>query len=344
MTNEKKTSILDWAPTITGGIQMLGSLFGKSQKKRQEELNEVNEASNKRMANYEQELRMNYRDTDLESRLAAARKAGVSRTAILGGGMAPTGSGASVSSAPGATASDEASMSNAGTNKAIAAANLALMGAQTKNIEADTKQKEAGAENLGADTTKKTTETANNRLDGEMKKIDLLTKGLTQSTTIEQIKTNLTETEAKITKLNAEGLIGQNEAQYLQQSFKTRIAQTIQNVAKTSGEIELSKSQARYLTEQIAVEYKKLDFAKMSLDQQKQIVADTLDSMIEGKWIDAGSRIVGDLINLIPSVKGIFGKVENMVTTTETDNYNKDGEHTGSKRTTTNSTKPARRN
>ena len=102
---------------------------------------------------------MEYRRTDLEERLAAAREAGVSRTAILGGDMAPSGGGATVSGVSGGGASDAAAMTNAQTNKAMAAAQLGLMAAQTANVNADTKQKEAATINTGADTEKKGAET-----------------------------------------------------------------------------------------------------------------------------------------------------------------------------------------
>lgn len=340
MENENKTSILNAAPSIMGAAQWASNLLGIGQKRamrqqveQQGRLNEINAKTAKELADYEQKLKMDFRASDLGARLKSAEENGVSRVAILGGSMSP-GQGATVSPISGGSAANAAEMTNAQTNKAMAAAQLGLMTAQTANINADTKQKEAGAANLGADTAKKGVETAGGRLENEMKKIDLLTKGMTQQTTIEGMRADVEKTYSEIVKLNAEGLKGQNEAQFLQQTFTSRVAQTLQNAVKLSGEIELNKAQARYLAEQIKVEYKKLDFAKMSLDQQKQIVADTLNTMIEGKWIEAGSRVVGDLINLIPSVKGIFGKVENLVETTETDSYDAEGNHTGSRRTT----------
>lgn len=336
-------ALKDTAGGIVNGAALLGSYLGIGEKRQDQrqlrqdrKLGEQAVGRSKELADYEQALKMKmWNDTNYSAQLKAAEKAGVSKVAAIGGGGAGVGQGASVNSASGTGAADAASTANANTNRMMANAQLGLMTAQTANINADTANKEAVTENTGADTTKKGVETNNLRIEGEMKKIDLLTKGMTQQTTIDSIKASLEKTQAEITKLNAEGLIGQNEAQYLQQTFTTRVAQTIQNLAKTSGEIELNKQQAITLVKHIQVEYAKLDFAKLSLDQQKQIVADTLDSMIQGKWIDAGSRIVGDLINLIPNVKGIFGKVEDMVSKTETDTYDKDGNHTGTRVTTT---------
>lgn len=146
--------LLDNAGTIVGTLGTIAGWAGvgegrqdRRQIAQQGKLNEVNEASNRRSAGYEQALKLQmWKDTNYKAQLEQAEIAGVSKAAAIGGGTGGA-QGASVSSVGSGSAADAASTSNARTSSIgmgmQLASQIALQNAQKENIEADTVNKKA---------------------------------------------------------------------------------------------------------------------------------------------------------------------------------------------------------
>lgn len=149
--DNKGGGLLSTAGSIIGGLGTIGGWLGigegrqdRRQIKQQTKLNEVNEATAKRMADYEQELKMKmWKDTNYNAILGEAQKAGVSKAAAIGGSVGGT-TGASVGSVGGGSAADAASTTNARVAQQQQAMQLgsqiALQGAQKNNLDANTKK------------------------------------------------------------------------------------------------------------------------------------------------------------------------------------------------------------
>lgn len=160
MEEQKQGWLKANAGTIMNGIQWASNLLGIGHKKQdrrqvaqQKRLNEVGEASSKRLADYDHELKMKmWNDTNYGAQLAQAEKAGVSKAAAIGGGGAGVGQATTVGSTSGGQAADAAATENANTNKAMALAQMANIQANTEKTKAETQNIAPQGDKIKADT------------------------------------------------------------------------------------------------------------------------------------------------------------------------------------------------
>lgn len=324
------------ASALTGGLtgivgQGLGAIFGamndRRQLRQQQKLTDMQQKANQEIGQFNHGLAMDmWNKTNYGAQMEHIKEAGLNPALIYGnsgaGGSTVGGNASGVSGGQAANAAQTEGM----------ALQHGMMQSQINLQESQARKNNAEADDLEGLTNPSKEKLKGMQTERWRNEIKLWIESATKTTNVEMINKGLDKLDAEIFKLNQEGLSSANEAQFLQQTFLTRVEQMTQKLFETKEGIKLTKAQIEGITNWMTIESKKLDFAKMSLDQQKQIVADTLSSMIEGKWIDAGSRIVGDLIQLLPNIKNIFGKTEEMIETwKESDNYDAEGNQKGSR-------------
>ena len=332
---------------VTGGITGavgtgLGAIFGgmqdRRQLKQQQKLTDMQLKANQAAASYNKDISMDmWNKTNYGAQMEHIKAAGLNPALIYGtsgsGGSTIAGTTSGVSGGQAANAAQTEGM----------ALQHGMMKSQIDLATSQARKNNAEADDLEGTTPQGKEKLGLMRLDKEMKKIDLWIKGITQSPTVESVRKGVDKLDAEIYKLNEEGLITASNRQFTQDTFKQRVAQLTKSLVQQDKNIQLTDEQAKQLVNWMAIESDKLKLYDKNLEQQKQMLADQLKTILTGKWIDAGSRVIGDLINLIPSIKGLFGKLDKVETLTEVDRFDAEGEHKGSTRTTTTSTKPAGR-
>lgn len=138
--------------------QVFGSIFGKSQDKRQvkqqQKLNDIAEATNKRMIDYSNagqeamQMRM-WENTNLPAQIEMAKKAGMSISSIYGGSGAGGTTAGAGGSGGGTVSASSADGGAARAGMGLQMANqIAMQQAQIENLRANTQKTEAEAENI----------------------------------------------------------------------------------------------------------------------------------------------------------------------------------------------------
>lgn len=292
-------ALKDYAGAIVNGAAQIGSWLGIGEKrqdrrqvKQQEALTGVQEAANKRMADYEQELALKmWKDTNYGARLQQAELAGVSKAAAIGGSGTGT-QGASVGSVGGGSAADAASTQNAKTaslqqNMALAS-QVALMKAQKENIEADTENKKVdAAKKSGIDT-------------------DVAKQGLEQAKQTQQAIVDKAVKDALIageewTKKGAESQEANRGLEDRLKKIKAEgIGAILQNEA-TKTSIKVDKAKITQMAEQIAQGWEGLK------QNDKKIAIDRFKEEIKAQYpglMDVMGRGVDDTIEALFNLKG----------------------------------------
>lgn len=306
----KKMALQDYAGAIIGGANLISSTLGlgnKQQVKQQDRLNKINEQSNKRMADYEQELKMKmWQDTNYTAQLKEAEKAGVSKAAVLGGGGPGTGQGASVSSVSGTGAANSAEQQRANTENAMAIAQIA-------NLNADTKKKEVEAGKIGgADTENTIADTAVKKATA---KIQEVAARVANDTEQDQIKAITYATNEQVEKAREQF----HKAQVAEEGQQAEIAK-IKSAAISEGlnailienQIGKTRAETRKITEEIKQNWQKVAQGWKGLNlQEKSIKLQEFKTEIEAQypnvWNVAG-RAIDDMITEIVTLGGKLGE------------------------------------
>lgn len=290
---------MEAAGAAVAATNMAGNWLGignkrqdKRQLKQQTKLNEINSATAKNLADYEQNLKLKmWKDTNYSAQLDQARLAGISKAAAIGGSGTGT-QGASVGSVGGGAAANAAETQNARTaslqQNMQLVSQLALQKAQKENIEADTANKQADAnKKSGIDT-------------------DVAKQGLEQAKQTQQaivdkaVKDALTAGE-QYTKTSAESQEANRGLEDRLKAIKANaLGAIIENEAKKTG-IQVDKAKIKQISESIAQGWEGLKQGdrKIAIDKFKEEIKANYPSMM-----DVFGRAMDDSIDALFNLKG----------------------------------------
>lgn len=291
--------LMEAAGAAVAATNMAGNWLGignkrqdKRQLKQQTKLNEINSATAKNLADYEQNLKLKmWKDTNYSAQLDQARLAGISKAAAIGGSGTGT-QGASVGSVGGGAAANAAETQNARTaslqQNMQLVSQLALQKAQKENIEADTANKQADAnKKSGIDT-------------------DVAKQGLEQAKQTQQaivdkaVKDALTAGE-QYTKTSAESQEANRGLEDRLKAIKANaLGAIIENEAKKTG-IQVDKAKIKQISESIAQGWEGLKQGdrKIAIDKFKEEIKANYPSMM-----DVFGRAMDDSIDALFNLKG----------------------------------------
>lgn len=286
------------AGNVINGIQTVAGLFRnrKKEERRQDErqltqqgkLNDQSEGMSKRLADYENDLKMQmWRDTNYGAQMDEAVKAGLSKVAVLGGssGGGATATGASVTQAGGSQAANAAAASQAESQAKITEA-------QIKNLNADTAKKEAESGNIAADTELK-------GLDAEWKNIDNKVKSATADNAIDIVAS---EAARQIEGLKHD----KDKTGLLINTFEERVGEIknkaiqvgLENLAIKQG-IELDQARVKEIANNIIMRSKELDATYAGQTVSKENMEQLTNTMLVQAGIQATGQILKGFTDIL---------------------------------------------
>lgn len=259
--------------------QVFGSIFGKSQDKRQvkqqQKLNDIAEATNKRMISYsnaEQEAMQKrmFDMTNLPAQVKLAKEAGMSISSLYGGSGAGGTTVGTGGAGGGTVSAGSADGGTARTGMGLQMAQqIAMQQAQIDNLNANTEKTQAEA---------------------ETQKVNLTTTKETQEATIDRAIMESLKAKEEWTKAIA-------ESQELNRGLENRLAiisaeatgKALQNEATKMG-IKVSQAQIEKMAEDVAQGWQKLNL------EEKQQAINKFKAEIDANYPGLGS-IAGKIVD-----------------------------------------------
>lgn len=294
-----------------GVVNSIGNWLGigqKRQDKRQIEqqgkLTEMQEAANKRMADYQNEKSMElWNKTDAKAQMAKYKEAGLNPALMYegsGAGGTITGGG-SASGVSGGQAADAASTQNAGTQGGMAMMQAAMMMAQIKNLEAQTKKTEVEASNIGEggiDTTVKETQVASMQqaIKNSEAEINKIEQQVTQLENDNNVTGRTKDYRVKILQEEAVTGVIRN---LLMAEQKDNIASSTE---KNRSDIQVNNAKINQMAEQILQGWEGL-----SQGDTKNAI-ETFRAEMEGNYKAIGGVVGGSVDRLIENIFNMAGK------------------------------------
>lgn len=308
------------AGAITSALGIGEKRQDKRQVEQQKKLNEVQEASNRRMMESQKamDLKM-WQDTNYSAQVAEAKKAGMSISALYGGsgasGATTGGSGAGVG---GAQASDATSAQATATQQGMAIAQMGLMNAQKENIEADTANKQANTEKTaGADTEQTKANTALTNFQATITKLESQMKTATYQEGVEKIV-------AESNKAMEEMAIMANNRQISDATLKDAINKiqaeaigaTLTNKLIRSN-VAVNEAQITKIANEIQQKWRELELQGQGNNINEANNKRIVEAIIESAWVGAGAQVAGDIIGVLTKTKLPKGSQELKRTVTD---------------------------
>lgn len=249
--------------------------------KQQGRLNELNMKASKELADYENELKMKmWNDTNYSAQMEHARKAGVSKAALFGGGAGGgVAQGAGVSGVNGGGAAS-------GTDRQRVANEQLMMMAQIKNLNADTEKKKAEADVTGGVGKEKLgVEVENLKLDGKWKEIDVKVKGATAEDAIDLVRGEYLKQTEELAHLKNTTGINLNTYEDQIKEVRARAAGAILgNHAITKG-MEVDDATISKMKNDVAIGWGKLALDSKTVDQNdERIKIDKFNAEMRAKY------------------------------------------------------------